>query len=431
MNNKFKNGFLDILFFFLYHIFALAGSFLLMISIIYNVNLLSIDDLQKFFNEKSSTAITEKVEKPQIVALIKNFKGEVFVSQGDSSPRLVSAGEKLIEKSIIETKEKSTVLISFCENYSCQIRLGSNTKINIDDLMKTDSLDDNERSVFNIIKGIVSFAVTTKKNPLNIKFKSKGVTFGIRGTQFVIYSEEDNRTLLAVKEGKVEVENSYTNKRNMITESMAYVAFANGPEQISTNNNLIDLFNWDMEALDAPEPEIDQLVQMVGQSQSEVKNDSVVVNQAAEDLKMSLNSEIEMFKNHNREVSDRLANIDQYLKELEKNFREEKPKIDEDISCLIRSRLKCELYSENLLMHRGFPSTFGTPKLTQLIIDDLRLYIQEKEAEIAKNKKELEEIQILLANRNEILTSAQQDLEASKDPNQILLKLKENRLKGK
>lgn len=315
---------------------------------------------------ESGSPRAPQIQNSKVLALIKNSKGTVLLTHGNSAIREVKVGEALFENSIIETKDKSTVLISFCENYNCQLRLGSNSKIKIDELMKTYSSIEKEKSFFSILTGIVSFVVKNKLNPLDIKFRANGITFGIRGTQFVVYSNEDKKTLLAVKEGKVEVENEVTKKSSMITENMAYVALADGSEKILANKELVNSFNWDIENLNIVEPEIDNF---------DGPNPSLKVK------KRSLENQTQDIANVLPAPAKKMA-----VKEI--SFSEEKMKIEEDMRCLARSPLNCNLFSEKILMNLGINPKSESP---EIMVDKLRLYLLEKDSQLIKAKKKIKD----------------------------------------
>jgi hypothetical protein len=353
MKVKFKKNILGLLFCYLNHLFSSALFLILLQPLSLNANA-QTGPLSKD---------TPQVQSSKLVALIKNCKGTVLLSHGNSVSREVKVGEKLFENSILETKEKSTVLISFCENYTCQLRIGSNSKIKIDELMKIDSLNKNEKSAFNILTGIVSFIVKKKVKPLDIKLKSNGITFGIRGTQFVIYSYEDKKTLLAVKEGKVEVENELSDKgAHVITENMTYLAKADGSVKISTNDSFVNSLNWDIENLNISEPEIGDF---------DSSNPSVKVKKNG-------------FENQVKEVINVSTGAENKAAAKRNSFSEEKIKIEEDINCLVRNRVNCNLFSESILLNLGINPKTEAP---ELIADKLRLYLLQKNSEMIEEKK--------------------------------------------
>ncbi len=342
MKNKFMKSFLTFLSFFCMLLIPITGG------------------------AESLSPSAPQIKNSKVLALIKNSKGTVLLTHGKSAVREVKVGEALFENSIIETKDKSTVLISFCENYNCQLRLGSNSKIKIDELMKTYSSSKKEKSFFSILTGIVSFVVKNKLNPLDIKFRASGITFGIRGTQFVVYSNEDKKTLLAVKEGKVEVENEVTKSSNMITENMTYVALSDGSEKISTNTDLVNSFNWDIENLNISDPEIESF---------DGANPSLKVK------KSSLKNEIQG-------VANVLPAPAKKMPAKQISFSEEKMKIEEDMSCLARNPSNCNLFSEKILRNLGINPKTDSP---EIMMDKLRLYLLEKDSQLTKAKKKIKD----------------------------------------
>jgi hypothetical protein len=208
--------------------------------------------------------------------------------------------------------------------------------------------------------------VKNKLNPLDIKFRTNGITFGIRGTQFVVYSNEDKKTLLAVKEGKVEVENEVTKKSSMITENMAYVALADGSEKILANKELVNSFNWDIENLNIVEPEIDNF---------DGPNPSLKVKKSS-------------LENQTQDIANVLPAPAKKMAVKEISFSEEKMKIEEDMRCLSRSPLNCNLFSEKILMNLGINPKTESP---EIMVDKLRLYLLEKDSQLSKAKKKIKD----------------------------------------
>ena len=428
-----KNGFLDIFLFVIYHSIALAVSIVLILSLSYNINVFDLESLKKAaLNDK-----TRPVEAAVIVRSLPKImktRGTILISDSNSLPRLAKVGEELKQGSSIETKEKSFVLLSFGKKYSCNVRLGSNSKLNIDELLLNSKDNNSEQSMFNLIKGTLSVAVKKKNETPGIKIKTVFAIFGVRGTQFSVLTDAINYSLLVVKEGKVEAENIIAFKKRFFSTGTSYLVNKNGVEKEYSDPEMINKFEWDLENLTIDQPEIDEMITMLGNPDLDKENEDSVVNPAldkSKTLKELVQIEIDIFKRYDLDLQDYLSNDAQFLNELLLISEKERPKIKNDIFCLSTTRSQCVLYSEKLLMSRGFPRTFGTPRFIQMIIEDLNKYMKEQDEQISVAKSDKASLEDLISKRKSLLGNVEKQFLADTELETIIPRLKDDKMRRK
>jgi hypothetical protein len=427
---KLKNGFLDIFLFYLYHSLVVVGSVLLLLTLTMDINVFDIQAIKKAILGKADTPVPEvKIIKPR--PLIKKIRGTVLVSDTKSSTWEAKVGEELKQGNSIETKEKSTVLLSFGDKYSCTMRLGSRSKINIDDLMRQEGDVKTEKSLINLIRGTVSVIVTNKSADIQIGIKTKHAAFGVRGTKFSVLTDNLDYSLLAVKEGKVEADNFISFKKKLVSADASLLINKDGIEKDSLDIKIIDRFDWNLENIDSEFPDIDEMLSLLGNPDFTQSNEVTTKSAEPESIKPLIEViliELEAFKRYDKDLQDYLSNEMQYLNELQSISNIEKPKIESDIHCLSVSKKQCSLYSEKLLVSRDFPRTFGTPRFIQMMINDLRKYLKEQDDKIVTSKKDIAELEALILKRKTILESVELQFKNSVELEIIISRLKEKEL---
>ena len=428
-----KNGFLDIFLFVIYHSIAIAVSIVLILSLSYNINVFDLDSLKKAaLNDK-----TRPVEAAVIVRSLPKImktRGTILISDSNSLPRLAKLGEELKQGSSIETKEKSFVLLSFGDKYSCYVRIGSNSKLNIDELLLNSQNNNSEQSFVSLIKGTLSVAVKKMNETPVIKIKTAFAIFGVRGTQFSVLTDAINYSLLVVKEGKVEAENVIAFRKRIVSTGASYLVNKNGEEKEFSDTEMINKFEWDLENLTIDHPEMEEMITMLGNPDLSPKKEDFVINSTPDktkSLKELVQIEIDIFKRYDVDLQDYLSNDIQFLNELLLISEKERLKIKNDIFCLSTTRSQCDLYSEKLLMSRGFPRTFGTPRFIQMMIEDLNKYMKEQDDQISVAKSDKASLEDLISKRKILLENVEKQFLAGTELETIIPRLKDDKMRRK
>ena len=200
------------------------------------------------------------------------------------------------------------------------------------------------------------------------------------------------------------------------------------------NPEMINKFEWDLENLTIDQPEIDEMITMLGNPDLDKKKEDSVVNPAldkSKSLKELVQIEIDIFKRYDLDLQDYLSNDAQFLNELLLISEKERPKIKNDIFCLSTTRSQCDLYSEKLLITRGFPRTFGTPRFIEMIIEDLNKYVKEQDEQISLAKSDKASLEDLISKRKVLLESVEKQFLADMDLETIIPRLKDDKMRRK
>ena len=140
------------------------------------------------------------VEIPEITqGLITFFSGEVYIMDEEEWWE-VGIGDLIEVDDILKTEADSYCEIQFGD--TAVVRVQENTQL----AMSTISLSENEANVkLNLKVGGVLCKVEKLVGTEDFKVETQTTVCGVRGTEFAVKATEDNKTVLAVKEGAVAV----------------------------------------------------------------------------------------------------------------------------------------------------------------------------------------------------------------------------------
>jgi hypothetical protein len=240
--------------------------------------------------------------------------------------------------------------------------------------------------------------------------------------------------LLIVREGKVQAENIKAFKKRFVSAGSSYLVNKDGEDQEYSDIGMINKFEWDLENLTGEQLQIDEMINMLGNPDLSVKKQELVLSEESEkskSLKELIQIEINNFKRYDLDLQDYLTNETQFLNELMEIADKEKPKIQNDINCLSTTRSQCDLYSEKLLMGRGFPRTFGTPRFIDMIIEDLNKYRKDQDEKIVVAKSDKATLDTLIETRGILLKEIEKQYLEDKDLETIIPRLKDEKLRRK
>jgi hypothetical protein len=191
-------------------------------------------------------------------ATVLILRGEVKAKGADGKVFDVKKDDKIDEKTVLTTGDKSFVKLIFIDK--SQMNLGPNSQMEVTEFPK------NEAGIINLVKGELRSKVTKdymdmdKKDQSKLFIKTKTAAMGVRGTEFkVIFNPENNITSLVTFEGRV---------------AMAAID-ERSPADISINQRALE------QAVSSPD------AQMVTQGQYSGVNPSVGQGQPSEPVKIN------------------------------------------------------------------------------------------------------------------------------------------------
>ena len=421
MKYKVKNTKTDVLVFILYHLIAVVGSITLFFYL-ESGGLPSLENFASFTSEKTHLSVPD-VKKSS--SIIKDVKGSVTITDVGGAPRPANAGEEIAAGAVVETADKSTVLIKFGGSYHCEMRLGANSKINIDTLAKSAPGAIQESTMINLIKGGIYTLLVGDTKEVDVRVKTFAAVFAVRGTKFTVLTDGTNRSLLSVHEGKVQTENFITGKVTSVVGGSNYVVDNLGKEAVSYEAETLRKLNWE-DSSEAPESDMTSIVGLhVETSQAKPTEDT----KTQIDPVQLVESEFTIFREVNGDIQENVALLKDQQQQYIKNWEQESPKIASDINCIQKSNFQCDLFSEKILLKRGFPRTHGSPRLKQSLVEELKKYMVEREAEIDELREKINNFETLLDKRVLVLKEAEEVWKNNPNPDAILPKLQDKTLR--
>lgn len=243
--NKLKNGTFDVFIFIFYHLLFVLGSFLLFVLVTSDLGVID------FIKMKSlNQSALENVVATSSVIIAEKVRGEVIVSGPNVKTHALRAEDEIKAGSFVETKDKSAILLSFGGKYTCKIRLGSFTKVSIDELMNRSGDLGEEKSVISLVSGAIVVHLRNKRQPVGINIQTKMASFGIRGTIFSVQTDQSNYALLGVKEGVVAAESFISLAKKLITSGRSYMTSKTSGDKEFSGAQFLNQVDWDYENLE-------------------------------------------------------------------------------------------------------------------------------------------------------------------------------------
>lgn len=420
-----KNSSFDRIAFILYHAIVIIGSLFLFVTITADINEF---DFKTFKFKKKK--IEQEIATTTSVPVIEKVKGTVTISATGKSSHPAAVGEELQQGSIIETAENSFALLTFSEKYTCRIKVGAKSRLDVDELLVQNVSTKTEDTTINLKLGNVIVHLLNKNEPVKIQVRTTSASFGVRGTKLAVFTDGSAEAMLCVEHGQVEAENKLNFKRSRINGGESYYIDKDGQDRKENNPQMINALDWNMDG-DLP------VLLVLSELKEKLTSTSVVIQQVSEsgvqsevtpEMLASIEQEIKIFKEENikllEEVEVEKHSIAKYQADLEKDL----VKINEDIHCLETSTVRCKLFTENILIKRGFPQTYGAPKLIESMTKDLKAYIEERNQEISDKQKDFVVLETLIKKRQEVLQVVETQLLNKTELNSIIPKLKEQAL---
>lgn len=430
-NIRLSNTHADKVVFTLYHLLLIIVTPLFIFIFTNNLNFMDVEGIKEALVTKYESMPDDSKINPPRLTLIR---GEVYITRANEPAKLAVVNDLIMRGDAIETKEKSGALLEFGKSYKCQVRLGPNTVFNVDDFLTKNRNDSVENSFFFLVKGVISVLLHNNGTKVNVGIKTHVASFGVRGTNFVVHVDQMDNTLLAVKEGKVEAQ-SFASMNNFMVESgSSLIATKDKGDKVIASTDIINKYDWDMDSLEknlSTDDQIDTKIVELAHAAAMPKEDvgeKKSTQETIANLKKNLEEELITFKSYNEYLKKIIIKSDIDLKESELRLQKEQSNVEADIECLSKSKDACSLNSEDILLRRGWPNSFGHPKYRSSIVVDLKKYLKELSDKIHKASEDKAIVEDFLQRRKQVLDEVESKLSDENELQNNLHKLQDVKL---
>jgi hypothetical protein len=337
-------------------------------------------------------------------------EGDVRVYEDDlsGSERDAVLNEVIKEGYTVETNEESTALLSFGKGYKCLVRLLPETKLKIEKLLtlKADGTK-GETSLFYLFNGQIIVQLSNLPPEANVDFKTKLSRYSPGASVSAMATDSETFAVLAVKNGTARAENLKSLKFEMILAGENHLVDVEGHERKSSIPEVLTYFEWDIRKHLPQKIDFQEILSLTGGSFEDkpvAQVDSAqLTGEAIKILEDKISLEMMHFRDYSTKLRDEILSGQEGLTHLRRAQEKETLRIQADINCL-ETASKCDLYSEKLLLSRGFPRLHHSARMSASIIKDLRLYLEEQKSKADEKQKEIEELIKLERKRSETMS---------------------------
>lgn len=358
--------------------------------------------------QKSIDSVMGKNDKPVeevVSARVEKVWGEVTLREATGVSRL-KGGETLKAGVSLTTGEKSSALLTYHGTDKWTVRIGEQTQVNVDELLKTQD----KTSVFNLIRGGLSLSLKSRPGGQKVNVRTKFVAFSIRGTLLSVLTDGADRALMTVHDGTVEAENFKMMEKTLVRSAHTYLVNREGEKKVVYDLSAVDLYNWNITDPDMELPALEDLVNEVGDVGQLVDESVKAHRQLLEDI----DTAVSVFRHHSQELTKELENLKDNATKSREGLEAETVKVNKDIHCLETSPYECNLFSERVLQKQGFPRLWGNPRYRQSMVVGLQKYLKERNAEVSLREDEARELETLVRNRDAVLRAVETDRKTEK-----------------
>lgn len=428
MKHKLKNSATDVVAFLIYHIIAVGGTLAFFMYFAEGIENLDLDSFKQLTEKMNAEAPVANKVLVKNQAIIHSVMGDVFFTNSiGTTPRKAVVGDLLAPGSVIETKAKSFATLKFGQTYNCTVRIGALSRLNVDGLLELDEDSKKESTTFNLVKGGLYLLLNNTSKQADVKIKTISAVFAVRGTHLAIRTDGFGAVLMSVLEGIVKTENIRTGKTYPISTGSSYLVEPSGLDKIENNPDILKRFDFSDAQTEVILPE-DDLLSVYMQTLRPVEVSGDPTEAKPQINQEEILSEIAIFKAENDSIMSDLDSERSELKTKLSNQAQEMTKIKEDMYCLENSTKPCKLFSENILISRGFPRTFGDARIRRSLILDLRLYLKQQDEAMESKKITLKNTEDLLSKRQEVLKWAEDSVSTGTSLDTIIPRLKDRQL---
>jgi hypothetical protein len=142
-----------------------------------------------------------------------------------------------------------------------------------------------------------------------------------------------------------------------------------------------------------------------------------------------VDEKIAEFKETNKELRRELETLQDNAVQSREGLKAESVKIDKDIRCLQTSASECNLFTEKILVAKGFPRMWGNPRYRSSLVLGLQKYKIDRNEEVTGREEEAKILAQLMSMRNAILNQIENDRKNGKAIDKIIPTLQDQRLR--
>ncbi len=250
-------------------------------------------------------------------------------------------------------------------------------------------------------------------------------SFGVQGTTFAVLTDGERHTLMTVNEGTVLAENYKLLAKTKVIEGHTYLVNRDGRNKIILDLDAVNLYDWNIQNLEQKTPSLNDLISQTGDVGPTLDDKE----RAYQDLLKEIDDKIVGFKNTNKELLREMGTLEENAIQSRNGLKDEKVKVDKDIRCLQTSTYECNLFTEKILIARGFPKLWGNRRYRSGLVVELQKYLNERNEEVTGREDEAKVLAKLMVARNATLKQMEEDRKNENDTDKIIPTLQAERLK--
>lgn len=353
--------------------------------------------------------------------ILTSVTGTVFFRERPALPEGTAKGNELLsDGSSLVTADGASALITFTDSDTWKLRLAAGSRVNFDKVSE-------DGTILNLVHG--SAILSAKNNTGRVRpvsIRTNFASFTTSGALFAVTSETDKWTLLSVKEGIVIAENFKLMQKTQIHEGFNYLVKREGEARNQLELSAIELYNWDFSQPNPGLPAIEDVLKTFDERVAPVADEKEKLHQ---EKLVQVDEALKSFRTEHDGFRRELQILSDNARDSREGFVTERRRIERDIRCLQTSVSECNLYSEKILLLRGFPRTWGNPRYRSEIVVGLQKYLQEREDEVSIREDEARVLEELMKKRDAALSSAETNRTQEKDLDSIIPSLQDARLK--
>ena len=414
----------DRIFFLGYHVIVLAVTMFAL-----NYYSLPVPSFQSAILRMASLtpAQSDSSQQSQKTFSVSGLVGEVKIFQDEfsGSDKEAVDGDEVKVGYSIETNDQSSIDLNITKGFKATVRILPGSRI----LFEKDSPN---HVLLTLQRGQIMTRIENVSNSA-LDIRTTLARFSSQTTSISgISTDGKTFSFLAVKSGNVRAENSKTHKFEMIQAKQSYlVVDEKGKERVSLMPEALALFTWDPKSATKQSHDIATILAATGgpftETVEEKLSEAGISPEEQAKLEGFVTEELRNFQIYTAKLHEEIASKRVTLGDLQKRMDKENLKIEADITCL-ESQKRCDLYTEKLLLDRGFPRIHNSSRMADAITKDLRKYQSEEAAKLDEKHKEIEDMVKLEDARKETWTWVQSRLSDKTIYREILSKLQDQNL---
>jgi hypothetical protein len=412
MKARIRNNLTDILALLIYHALFLGGTVMLL--------KLDAQDTQQRMPELKAkpVALTTGAFR------IKEITGQAVLSKTKAvAPRPAVIEDELVQASRLETAQHSFLLLQFGQYDEFQLRLEADSKISVDELH---SVDGGKTLIsLHLARGKALLKVSDISQRVQVQLRILGASHASTNGEFMALTDGKNYSLLMVNEGVVKSRLFHSHADRELPAGFSLWLDATGKEKLESNSELLQKFDWQLDS-SIPQDKV-TLDQELGRVFPVVKTTPVPSPDAIRRMDQ-LKKELINFEQYNESLQQEIEREKILVDRFKQKIASEKNEVLQDINCIEKSKSECRLFSEKVLLKRGFPRNFGDQRYRKSMAQSLQAYLVERQQELQSWHRKIGDWQQLLMRRQQLLAWARHESKQDAEPEAILRKLQDPQL---